>query len=145
MQAELGIWSVLIAAAAVAVPAALGYYYFAAQRRFERATITNALRSDINRLKSVLEGHLRWIEKPQFPKLPLVEFDTALYDSHLDKIGMLDSDFVEGVVLFYGQLHFVNALQKARADYYQVEGGKDVFSRQYKKAIDKAISHIPAR
>jgi hypothetical protein len=84
MNVAQGIGSVLIVAAAVAVPAALGYYYFATERRSAKATVTNALQSDIDRLRDVLDGHLRWIAKPEFPELPLVPFDTALYDSHLE-------------------------------------------------------------
>jgi len=143
MNVSQGMWSILIAAAAVAVPAALGLYYFAAERGRERATVTNALRSEIHRLKLILEGHLRWIEKPQSRELPLVAFETALYDSHLDKIGMLESSFAQKVVLFYGTLHFVNALQKARADYYQVTDGDAYFARTYSKAILKALKYVP--
>jgi len=143
MNPVQGVWSVLIAAAAVAVPAALGFYYFSAQRRWERTTVTTALRSEIDRLRLVLEGHLRWIAKPQSRELPLVAFDTALYDSHLDKIGMLESDFAKWVVQFYSVLHFVNALQKVRSEYYQVEGGEEFFLRTYSKAINKAIKYVP--
>jgi hypothetical protein len=140
---QQGIWSVLIGAAAVAVPAVLGFYYFAAQRRWERATVTNALRSEIRRLRLVLEGHLRWIDKPEAYDLPLIPFDTALFDAHLDKIGMLESTFAECVVPFYGTLHFINALQQARSGYYQVNEGRDHFARSYKKAIHKAITYVP--
>ena len=143
MEAAQGIWSVLIAAAAVAVPAALGYYYFASQRRSEKATVTNALQSDVDRLRDVLSGHLRWIEKPQFTELPLVAFDTALYDSYLAKIGMLEPSFAKKVVLFYGQLHFINALQQVRSGYYQVPQGKETFLYTYSKAINKAVKYIP--
>ena len=118
------------------------YYYFDAQRNWERSTVTNALGSEINRLKEVLEGHLRWIDKPQSRELPLVPFDTRLYDTHLKKIGILKSDFAEWVVRFYGQLHFVDKLQEARPGYYQVDDGKAHFLRTYSNAINKAIGYI---
>lgn len=143
VEATPGLWAVLIAAAAVAVPAALGLYYFVAQRNREKRTVTNALRSEINRLTEVLQGHLRWIDKPQSRKLPIVAFETRLYDSHLGNIGMLDAKFAKEVVHFYGALHFVNALQKARADYYEVENGVEYFFHSYRKAILKAIEHLP--
>ncbi len=104
----------------------------------------NALHSEINRLKLVPEGHLRWLDKPQSRQLPLVAFETRLYDSHLDKIGMLESSFAEKVVLFYGQLHFVNALQKVRPGYYEVQGGEAYFLHTYGNAITKALKYVPS-
>ena len=145
MNAAQGIWPILIAAAAVAVPAGLGLYYFAAQRSRERATVTNALRSEIDRLTVVLVGYQRWIEKPQSRELPLVAFETGLYDSHQDKIGTLESRFATKVVLFYGALHFINALQKVRADYYKVTDGDAYFERTYSKAIRKALKYVPSK
>lgn len=142
MEATQGVWSVLIAAAAVAVPAVLGYFYFTAQRNLEKKTVTTALDSDIRRLKDVLDGRLKWMDKPQSHKLPFAPFYTALYDSHLNKIGMLEPSFAKWVVRFYGQLHFVNDLQKLQPQYYQVQGGKDHFFHTYRNAINKALGFI---
>jgi hypothetical protein len=143
MQTTQAVWSVLIAAAAVVVPAALGLYYFAAQQSRARATVSNALRNEIYRLKDVLEARLRWIDKPESREFPLLPFDTSLYDHQLDKIGMLDSRFAKWVVQFYGQLHFVNDMHAARPEYYQVADGQTSFFYTYGKAIRKAIGYIP--
>jgi hypothetical protein len=141
MNTPQAAWQIVIAAGAVIVPAVLGFYYFAAQRRSERTTVTKALQTEILRLRGVLQGHLRWIEKPQSAELPLVPFETAIYDSNVQKIGMLDSSFATTAVLFYGALHFVNSLQKARADYYQVAGGREQFVHSYRKAIQNAFRY----
>jgi hypothetical protein len=137
---EQGLWPVVVAVAAVFVPAILGLYYFAEQRRRERCTVTKALRSEIDRLKGVLERRLHWLDKPLSRDLPLLPFDTTLYDNHLDKIGMLDSAFAKYVVEFYGTLHFVNKMHKARQEYYAVEGGRTRFFHTYEKNIHKAIN-----
>ena len=79
----------------------------------------------MDRLKDVLRSHVSWIGKPTSIELPLVPFQTAVYDAQLEKIGLLDPNF--------------NALQQTKAEYRRVDGGTDRFVNSHKKAIKKAI------
>ncbi len=130
---------IVIPIAAIFVPAVFGLYYFINQRRYEKATITNAITEEMDRLKDVLRSHVSWIGKPTSIELPLVPFQTAVYDAQLEKIGLLDPNFVKKVVSFYGMVGFINALQQTKAEYRRVDGGTDRFVNSYKKAIKKAI------
>ncbi|MFY9719227.1 MAG: hypothetical protein WAK16_06225 [Candidatus Cybelea sp.] len=130
---------VIIPIAAIAVPAVFGLYYFINQRHYEKATITNAITEEMDRLKTVLDSHLSWIDKPTSIALPLVPFATPVYDAQLEKIGLLDPTFVKAVVAFYGMVKFVNALQQAKAEYLRVDGSSDRFVNSYKKAIRNTL------
>ena len=131
---------VIIPSLAIFVPAILGLYYFRNQRRYEQATLTNAISEEMHRLKHVLAAHLLWIDKPTSAKLPLLPFETAVYDAQLEKLGMLSPDFAKSAVSFYGLVHFINALQRARVSYNEVNAD-DQFVRSYKKAIENALKH----
>lgn len=129
---------VIIPSAAVFLPAVLGLYYFISQRNYEKATIANAIGEEMHRLRDVLKAHLAWVEKPTSPKLPLLPFETSVYDAQLNKLGILSPAFAKRAVSFYGMVHFINALQRVKESYDVVDAG-ELFQKSYQKAIRRAL------
>jgi hypothetical protein len=83
---------------------------------------------------------LSWLDKPDSKLLPLVPFETVVYGAQLQRIGLIAPDFAEEVVRFYGMVHFINALQRVKQEYSQVDGGIEHFLGAYKKAIHNSLT-----
>jgi hypothetical protein len=133
--------SVLIPLLGITLPACLGLYYFIMERRRIRSNITNALRAEMARIERLLTHRLTWLDESGSRELPLVPFETTLYDAQVGNLGTCDADFASVVVSFYGIVHFLNAFQTTRADYVKVEaGGSERFFNTYKKTIRRAIT-----
>jgi hypothetical protein len=132
--------SLLIPVLAIVVLALFGLYYFWDQRRWERETITKALRGEMERIKEALRGQLSWLDKSDSKLLPLVPFETVVHGAQLQRIGLLEPAFAEAEVTFYIMVHFINALQRVKQEYSQVDGGIDHFFGAYKKAIHTSLT-----
>jgi hypothetical protein len=133
--------SVLIPLLGITLPACLGLYYFIMERRRVRSNITNALREEMARIERLLTHRLTWLDEPGTRELPLVPFETTLYDAQVANIGTCETGFASVVVSFYGIVHFLNVFQTTRAGYIRADaGGYERFFNTYKKTIRRAIT-----
>ena len=128
---------------AIAVPACLGFYYFWSERERERSTIATALKAEMTRINTLLVDRLTWLQEPGSRDLPLLPFETSLYDAQLGKIGMCSPRFAEYVVSFYGIVHFLNILQNTR-EAYEAAGSLERFFNTYAKTVRRATARYEA-
>jgi hypothetical protein len=133
--------SILIPLLGIAVPASLGLLYFIRERSRERDSVSNALRTEMDRIERLLTHRLTWLDKPGSRDLPLMPFETTLYDAQAGNLGICDAAFASAVVSFYGIVHFLNAFQTKREDYMRAGAGdSERFFNTYKKTIRRAIT-----
>ncbi len=133
--------SVLIPLLGITLPACLGLYYFIMERRRFRANITTALSAEMARIARLLADRLGWLDEPGSRELPLLPFETALYDAQAGNLGTCDAAFASEVVSFYGIVHFLNAFQTKREDYIKAgDTNSERFFNTYKKTIRRAIT-----
>ena len=130
--------TIIIPIVAIALPAFLGLWYFIQERKRERANVTTALAAEMGRIHTLLADRLTWLKEPGSLDLPLMPFETSLYDAHVGKIGACDPSFATVVVSFYGIVHFLNALQAKREAYENVHE-LERFLNTYAKTVHRAL------
>jgi hypothetical protein len=133
--------SVLIPLLGITLPASLGLYYFYSERQRVRSNLTRALNTEMARIERLLTHRLSWLDEPGSCDLPLLPFETTLYDAQVGNLGICDAWFASEVVSFYGIVHFLNAFQTMREEYIRAGAGDlERFFNTYKKTIRRAIT-----
>lgn len=130
--------TVIIPIAAIALPAVVAICSGASARRREREHIETSLRTEMARVRALLSARLVWLEKEGSRDLPLVPFETSLYDAQVDKIGVCEPAFAAVAVSFYGIVHFVNAFQATREAYARA-GAEASYFTTYANALRRAL------
>jgi hypothetical protein len=113
------------------------------QKKAARKTVNKAILSEISRLLQVLCSHLGlWHNcmKNKNIDLPVIPFNTDVYDNFLKNIGDLDDKYASDAVGFYGYVKFLNLLQKSRTEYIQIEKEKE-FSKTYEAALYNLVKN----
>jgi hypothetical protein len=130
--------TIIIPIATLALPALLALFSFYAERRRERKNIETSLRTEMGRIRALLVRRLIWLEKDGSHDLPLLPFETSLYDAQVGKIGACDPSFTTVAVSFYGIVHFLNALQATREAYARADALECYFNT-YAKTVRRAL------
>jgi hypothetical protein len=113
-------------------------------KALERRSINKAILAEVARLlRVVVPDHIKWKDKAD-PKYPLIRFSTPVYDKQVQNIGGLDDEIVALVVMFYGYLAYINALQKLRLQYIQAEKAHE-FNEQYAKSLERLLGDFASR
>lgn len=112
-------------------------------KRMEKRSINIAVLAEIQRLLHVLESHKGWYtncSESEKNDLPLVPFDTPVYDAQIDHVGGIDRQVVAKVVAFYSYVKFINALQETRDKYPHTENlSGQRFCTHYASSLDNVI------
>jgi hypothetical protein len=128
----------IIPIATIALPALLALFSLFSERRRERENVETSLRTEMGRIRTLLARRLIWLEKDGSRDLPLLPFETSLYDAQVGKIGACDPSFAAVVVSFYGIVHFLNALQTTREVYVRA-GAVESYFKTYAKTVRRAL------
>lgn len=128
------------------VAPAVAVLTWAITRLLEARAIQQAVYAELVRLLGVVKSHqqvvLAW-RSERVHDQPLVHFSTDVFDANKEAIGRLDRALVAEVVMAYGWIRFLNALQDARADYRSIstesthKSGDDEFIKVYLDALAK--------
>jgi hypothetical protein len=107
-------------------------------QRSQRHSINMAILAEIQRLLGVLNSHWSWWQNAKDRDVPLIPFSTPVFDEHEKDLGQMDAHAIAKVVNFYGDIKFLNALQKKRSDYIDKDKSKE-FDLQYLHTLSNAV------
>lgn len=133
---------------ALAAPA-VAVLIWAITRFLETRAIQQAVYAELVRLLGVVKSHqqviLAW-RAEEIHDQPVVPFSTDVFDANKQAIGRLDRALVAEVVMAYGWIRFLNALQEARDDYRSMsteaipKTADDEFIKVYLDALEKFMA-----
>lgn len=138
-----------VIAACVAAIAALATlaYKNVYKKWVESRSVNNAIQAEIKRMFGVLSSHERWwAERIRLRDTaqPLIPFSHVVYTGQVKSIGVLYRETVDDIVLFYGNVDFINALQGQREQYVAM-GSLPEFDWHYHEALLNCITYFGPR
>ena len=106
----------------------------------EKMVVNKAILAEVSRLLIVLNSHtVFWkhcIDSNKTNHFPLIPFTTDVYKQHVNKIGVINQLIIAHAVKFYGDVEFINALQKQRGNY----GNPLEFNCQYLNTLKTIVA-----
>lgn len=120
-------------------------------KRIEKRSSNIAVLAEIQRLLHVLDSHRGWFNsctEDEKLTLPLVPFDTPIFDAQVGHVGVIDTKIVAKVVSFYSYVTFINSLQKMRDQYpaskhllgEDAKNAKQGFGSHYAHSLDNVLN-----
>jgi hypothetical protein len=112
-------------------------------KQTEIKTVNTVILTEISRLLQVVCSSLSWWHdcmKDNNTDLPLIPYNTDVYDNFLKNIGDLDGAYAGSAVGFYGYVKFLNALQQSRDEHIKIHKEKE-FIKTYEVSLYRLVKN----